>query len=133
MEEEFSKVFAPDQCSLDMLDPARFDALLAGRRLIMFGDSIMRLQWLSLACMLRSQARICLDLYLSSEHQELSSLILPLSGIGLSYVSAGPDHASCLSACAMPGYRRVCGNCLSLHPLLPNFCSQCVHVQMPSR
>ena len=46
VEEEFSKVFAPDQCSLDMLDPARFDQLLAGRRLIMFGDSVMRLQWL---------------------------------------------------------------------------------------
>ena len=50
-------MFRPDQCSLDMLDPAQFDAALAGRRLIMFGDSIMRIQWLSLACLLRSQVR----------------------------------------------------------------------------
>ena len=55
MEEEFRKVFQPDQCSLEMLDPVQFDAALAGRRLIMFGDSIMRIQWLSLACLLRSQ------------------------------------------------------------------------------
>ncbi len=55
MEEEFRKVFQPDQCSLESLDPVHFDAALAGRRLIMFGDSIMRIQWLSLACLLRSQ------------------------------------------------------------------------------
>jgi len=38
-----------------MPDPVKFDAALAGKRLIMFGDSIMRIQWLSLACLLRSQ------------------------------------------------------------------------------
>ena len=48
-------MFQPKQCSLEMLDPVQFDAALAGRRLIMFGDSIMRIQWLSLACLLRSQ------------------------------------------------------------------------------
>ncbi len=48
-------MFQPDQCSLERLDPVHFDAALAGRRLIMFGDSIMRIQWLSLACLLRSQ------------------------------------------------------------------------------
>ena len=74
VEEEFSKVFRPDGCSLDMLDPARFDGLLAGRRLIMFGDSIMRIQWLSLACMLRSQVRTRLCLESSFEHEELSAL-----------------------------------------------------------
>ena len=50
-------MFQPEQCSLEMLDPVQFDAALAGRRLIMFGDSIMRIQWLSLACLLRSQVR----------------------------------------------------------------------------
>ena len=55
VEKEFSKVFRPEQCSLQMLDPVHFDAALAGKRLIMFGDSIMRIQWLSLACLLRSQ------------------------------------------------------------------------------
>lgn len=54
-EKEFSKVFRPEQCSLQMPDPVKFDAALAGKRLIMFGDSIMRIQWLSLACLLRSQ------------------------------------------------------------------------------
>ena len=101
VEEEFSKVFTPDQCSLDMLDPARFDELLAGRRLIMFGDSIMRLQWLSLACMLRSQVGTRLHLCLSSGHQELPSLVMPCYALGLSCVSAEPDPVSCLSASAM--------------------------------
>lgn len=50
-------MFRPQQCSLHALDPARFDAFMAGRRLIMFGDSIMRIQWLSLACLLRSHVR----------------------------------------------------------------------------
>ena len=108
MEEEFSKIFTPDQCSLDMLDPARFDELLAGRRLIMFGDSIMRLQWLSLACMLRSQVRTRLRLCPSSGHQEPPSLIMPCRALGWSHVSAEPDPVSCLSASAMLERRRVC-------------------------
>ena len=108
VEEEFSKVFAPDQCSLDMLDPARFDQLLAGRRLIMFGDSVMRLQWLSLACMLRSQVGARPHLCLICEHQELPSLIMPCRALGLSCVPAEPDHVSCLSARAMLERRRVC-------------------------
>ena len=57
MDKEFRQVFVPEQCSLRMLDPARFDEVMAGRRLIMFGDSIMRIQWLSLACLLRTVVR----------------------------------------------------------------------------
>ena len=57
MDEEFRQVFVPEQCSLRMLDPARFDEVMAGRRLIMLGDSIMRIQWLSLACLLRTVVR----------------------------------------------------------------------------
>ena len=137
MEEEFSKVFTPDQCSLEMLDPARFDELLAGRRLIMFGDSIMRLQWLSLACMLRSQVRTRLHLSPSSGHQELSSHIMPCYALGWSHVSAEPDCVSCLSASAMLECRRVCtcsaeGNCHVVHPIPPSSCSQCTHAQVLS-
>ena len=57
VDKEFRQVFVPEQCSLRMLDPAHFDEVMAGRRLIMFGDSIMRIQWLSLACLLRSVVR----------------------------------------------------------------------------
>ena len=137
MAEEFSKVFTPDQCSLDTLDPARFDALLAGRRLIMFGDSLMRIQWLSLACMLRSQVRNCLHLHSSSEPQELLSLILPFFECRLSYVSAEPDHVSCLSACAILECRRMCarsaeGNWHFVHSSQPSLCSQCTHARVLS-
>ena len=130
-------MFTPDQCSLDTLDPARFDALLAGRRLIMFGDSLMRIQWLSLACMLRSQVRTRLHLHSSSEHQELLSLILPFYECRLSYVSAEPDHVSYLFACAILECRRMCarsaeGNWHFAHPILPSFCPRCTHARVLS-
>ena len=55
---EYRKVFVPNDCALRLFDPAAFDARFAGgRRLILLGDSLMRLHFYSLACLARSQIR----------------------------------------------------------------------------
>ena len=100
-------MFQPDQCSLEMLDAAQFDAALAGRRLIMFGDSIMRIQWLSLACLLRSQVR---NADAAAQHLQHSfPRVVALLGAPVS----PPDHAvtqafgSSLSHCIPTSDRSV--------------------------
>lgn len=89
VEGEFRKLFQPDQCSLEMLDAAQFDAALAGRRLIMFGDSIMRIQWLSLACLLRSQVRAA-----AGQHvQQCFPLVVTLLAVPVSPPDLSADQA----------------------------------------
>jgi hypothetical protein len=54
IKQEYRKIFAPDECALAPFDPTNLAAKLgAGRRLIMLGDSLMRLHFYSLACLLR--------------------------------------------------------------------------------
>ena len=50
----FNKVFRPHACALRAWSPERFDQCMAQRRIIMLGDSLMRQQWMSLACMLNN-------------------------------------------------------------------------------
>lgn len=51
-------MFVPDSCALRPFNVSIFDARFAGgRRLIMLGDSLMRLNFYSLACLARSQIR----------------------------------------------------------------------------
>ena len=55
--QEFRQVFQADQCKLRDFDAADFSAKMRGRKLIMIGDSIMRLHFYSLACLMRGQVR----------------------------------------------------------------------------
>lgn len=48
------KIFQPNVCQLRTTDPADFAQCTAGRRIIMLGDSLMRLHFYSLACLLRA-------------------------------------------------------------------------------
>lgn len=48
------QIFQPDACQLRPTDPDDLAARMAGRRLIMLGDSLMRLHFFSLGCLLRS-------------------------------------------------------------------------------
>ncbi|CAL8469668.1 g9209 [Coccomyxa elongata] len=50
---EFRKVFLADQCQLRQFDAAAFQTCFAGRRLFLIGDSLMRQQFASLACLLK--------------------------------------------------------------------------------
>ena len=50
-------MFQADQCRLRDFDAADFSAKMRGRKLIMIGDSIMRLHFYSLACLMRGQVR----------------------------------------------------------------------------
>lgn len=61
--QEFRQVFQADQCALRGFDAADFSAKMRGRKLIMIGDSIMRLHFYSLACLMRGQ--VCLPPFLS--------------------------------------------------------------------
>ena len=54
---EYRQVFQADQCQLRNFDADDFNQKMAGRKLIMVGDSIMRLHFHSLACLMRSQVR----------------------------------------------------------------------------
>lgn len=68
---ESRQVFQPDQCELREWDPAGFERCMAGRRLLMFGDSLMR------------QVR-----------NSRSSVPGALPGAGDAFTSLGPCHAS---------------------------------------
>jgi hypothetical protein len=50
-EEEYSKEFQPASCDLRSFDAVGFDKCMAGRRLIIVGDSLMRQMFQSLACL----------------------------------------------------------------------------------
>ncbi|EIE19824.1 hypothetical protein COCSUDRAFT_44250 [Coccomyxa subellipsoidea C-169] len=52
---EFNKVFQPYKCELQPFSDRGFDKCLAGRRLIMIGDSTMNGIFSSLACLLRNR------------------------------------------------------------------------------
>lgn len=52
---EYRQVFQADQCQLRNFDANDFNQKMAGRKLILVGDSIMRLHFHSLACLMRSQ------------------------------------------------------------------------------
>lgn len=54
--EEYRQIFQADQCQLRNFDAKDFSQKMAGRKLIMIGDSIMRLHFYSLACLMRSEA-----------------------------------------------------------------------------
>lgn len=56
--QEFRQIFQADQCKLRDFDAQDFSHQMKGRKLIMIGDSIMRLHFYSLACMMRSQVII---------------------------------------------------------------------------
>ena len=72
--QEFRQVFQADQCRLRDFDAADFSAKMRGRKLIMIGDSIMRLHFYSLACLMRGQVR---SLPLLSGHSPGGQTILP--------------------------------------------------------
>lgn len=46
------QVYKPYDCDLRPWNPEHFAECTAAKRIIMIGDSLMRQQWLSLACML---------------------------------------------------------------------------------
>ena len=50
----FNKVFRPHACELRSWSAERFAQCVAKRRIIMLGDSLMRQQWMSMACMLNN-------------------------------------------------------------------------------
>lgn len=53
---EYRQIFQADQCKLRDFNAKDFSQKMAGRKLIMIGDSIMRLHFYSLACLMRSEA-----------------------------------------------------------------------------
>ena len=58
IQQEYRKVLQPDECALAPFDAGALAARLGGnggRRLIMLGDSLMRLHFYSMACLLRKQ------------------------------------------------------------------------------
>ncbi|KAK9907951.1 hypothetical protein WJX75_000456 [Coccomyxa subellipsoidea] len=57
----YSKVYKPYECDLRPWNPEQFADCTAAKRIIMIGDSLMRQQWLSLACLLN-------DVTVSGEH-----------------------------------------------------------------
>ena len=50
-------MFTPDDCALREFDAESFNAQMQGRRLLLLGDSLMRGNWQSLACLLRNQVK----------------------------------------------------------------------------
>ena len=59
IDSQYSQVFTPDDCALREFDAENFNTQMAGRRLLFLGDSLMRGNWGSLACLLRDQVRAC--------------------------------------------------------------------------
>ncbi len=57
IDSQYSQVFTPDDCALREFDAENFNTQMAGRRLLFLGDSLMRGNWGSLACLLRDQVR----------------------------------------------------------------------------
>ena len=53
--QEFRKVFKPHACELHAWNASHFEECLAGRRIIIIGDSTMRQAFQSLACLLTDQ------------------------------------------------------------------------------
>ena len=51
----FVKVYTPDDCALREFEAENFNNEMAGRRLLFLGDSLMRGNWGSLACLMRDQ------------------------------------------------------------------------------
>ena len=70
---EYRQVFQADQCQLRSFDADNFNQKMAGRKLIMVGDSIMRLHFHSLACLMRSQVRRENMTLLYHEHSQTAS------------------------------------------------------------
>ena len=65
IDSQYSQVFTPDDCALREFDAENFNTQMAGRRLLFLGDSLMRGNWGSLACLLRDQVSVS-DLALAS-------------------------------------------------------------------
>ena len=53
--QEYRQVFQADQCQLRNFDAQDFSRKMGKRKLIMVGDSIMRLNFYSLACLMKSE------------------------------------------------------------------------------
>lgn len=53
--QEFRKVFKPHACELNAWNASRFEQCLAGRCIIIVGDSTMRQTFQSLACLMSEQ------------------------------------------------------------------------------
>ena len=53
--QEFRKVFKPHACELHAWNASHFEECLAGRRIIIIGDSTMRQAFQSLACLMSDQ------------------------------------------------------------------------------
>ena len=53
------QVFKPFQCDLRPWDAQKFAQCASKKRIIMIGDSLMRQQWLSLACLLSDVTVSC--------------------------------------------------------------------------
>ena len=58
----FVKVYTPDDCALREFEAENFNNEMAGRRLLFLGDSLMRGNWGSLACLMRDQVGAYPDL-----------------------------------------------------------------------
>lgn len=53
--QEYRQVFQADQCQLRNFDAQNFSQRMRKRKLIMVGDSLMRLHFYSLACLMKAE------------------------------------------------------------------------------
>ncbi len=53
--QEYRQIFQADQCQLRNFDARDFSQKMSQRKLIMIGDSIMRLNFYSVACFMKSE------------------------------------------------------------------------------
>ncbi len=53
--QEYRQIFQADQCQLRNFDARDFSQKMSQRKLIMIGDSIMRLHFYSVACFMKSE------------------------------------------------------------------------------
>ena len=66
--QEYRQVFQADQCQLRNFDARDFSQKMRKRRLIMVGDSIMRLHFYSLACLMKSEVGTASSPQLTRRH-----------------------------------------------------------------
>ena len=75
------QVYKPYECDLRPWNPEQFADCTAAKRIIMIGDSLMRQQWLSLACLL-NDVTVSYDLptpYLQRIKFKLGDSLIPIA------------------------------------------------------
>ena len=70
---QYSQVFTPDDCSLREFEAENFNTQMQGRRLLFLGDSLMRGNWGSMACLLRDQVTVLTECKACSTPPYISS------------------------------------------------------------